>query len=70
MDITALDVQYEDVQNNGAGPPELTVTDSSPMAAEARVLGRDSPDAVRFTIDTKRKSLSFSIYGFTQYHSS
>lgn len=51
MDITPLDVQYEDVKE-GKGPssaglgPELMVTESSPMTAEARDLGRDSPDMV------------------------
>ena len=54
MDITALNVQYEDVQetSRAAGPhaPEVTVTESSPMTAEPRVLaGRDSPDGVRYT---------------------
>ena len=52
MDITQLDVQYEDVQGRKAPSsplglaPELTVTDSSPMTSEARDLGRDSPDMV------------------------
>lgn len=55
MDITALNVQYEDVQENrgavGAGAPQLMVTDSSPMTAEPRALGgRDSPDRVRFIV--------------------
>lgn len=52
MDITPLGVQYEDVKDNNAPPvgrgPELMVTGSSPMTSEARALGRDSPDAVRF----------------------
>ena len=52
MDITQLDVQYEDVQGRKAPSsplglaPELTVTESSPMTSEARDLGRDSPDLV------------------------
>ena len=55
MDITPLNVQYEDVQDKEAPPssglaPEVTLTESSPMASEARVLGRDSPDAVRCTM--------------------
>lgn len=45
MDITALNVQYEDI-HEGVGPPALTVTESSPMTSEPRTLGRDSPDAV------------------------
>ena len=48
MDITALDVQYEDVQVNGPAP-EVTVTESSPMTTDPRVLGRDSPEAVRLS---------------------
>lgn len=52
MDITPLDVQYEDVQE-GKPPssglaPELMVTESSPMTSEARELGRDSPDMVSY----------------------
>ena len=54
MDITPLDVQYEDVKDNNAPPaslgPELMVTESSPMTSEARALGRDSPVAVRFKL--------------------
>ena len=53
MDITALNVQYDGVQEHRgvAGAPELTVTGSSPVTAEPRVLasGRDSPDGVRST---------------------
>lgn len=55
MDITQLDARYEDVQDGKAPSsprPELMVTDSSPMTAEARDLGRDSPDLV------SRKSVS------------
>lgn len=51
MDITPLNVQYEDVHDNEMPPlspaPEVTVTESSPMISEARALGRDSPDEVR-----------------------
>ena len=61
MDITALNVQYEDVQERrgGAGAPELTVTGSSPVTAEPRVLAdRDSPDGVRSTTGSTQTPLS------------
>lgn len=47
MDITPLDVQYEDVQEEGAAAPDVVVTGTSPLASGPRVLGRDSPDRVR-----------------------
>lgn len=54
MDIVPLDVQYEDVKDNNAPAaglaPELMVTESSPMTSEARALGRDSPEVVRYTV--------------------
>jgi len=47
MDITPLDVQYEDVQEAGAVAPEVVVTGNSPLAPGPPLLGRDSPDRVR-----------------------
>ena len=70
MDITPLGVQYEDVQDKGAPPssaglaPDVTVTESSPMATEDRVLGRDSPDAVRHTVVLWIHCIPFLSYNF------
>lgn len=56
MDITPLDVQYENVQDEQVPPvglaPELMVTESSPMTSEARTLelGRDTPDRVSWSV--------------------
>ena len=55
MDITPLDVEYENGQDEAAGSaglaPELVVTASSPMTSGSRALGRDSPDGERVRIN-------------------
>ena len=55
MDITPLDVEYENGQDEAAGSaglaPELVVTTSSPMTSGSRALGRDSPDGERVRIN-------------------